>query len=139
MDSRDQRGAVSAVVGILRRLTRIVQIAPFVYLLLYAAYLFLSLVVPDSMLDILDTFIYVSPATSGGLLVLSRLLKLCRWHKTAVLIPLTTQVEGFVDGYLFTLTGCEIALINALTGLLALAYTFLTFQHFLHGFKEKSH
>jgi len=140
MDSRDQRGAVKAIVDILRRLTRIVQLVPFVYLFVYAAYLLFSWLLPEGILGFLDSLIFISPATSGGLLILSRLLKLCRWHKTAILIPLSSQIESYIDSLVFTFTESEIIFINLLLGTIAFAFLLFANKHFLfHGRKENSH
>lgn len=132
MESRDRRSAVSAVIDILRRLTRIVQIAPFVYLLVYAGYLLFSWFLPEGVLGFLDSVVFLSPATSGGMLVLSRLLKLCKWHRTAILIPLSSQIEGYVDSFVVTFTENEIVAINVAIGLLAVAFVVLAFKHFFH-------
>ena len=137
MDSPDRRSAVEAVVGVLRRLTRIVQIAPFVYLFVYAVYLLSSWALPDEVLGFLDSIIFVSPMASGGMLVLSRILKLCKWHKAAVLIPLSSQTESYIDGFFFPFTQNEIILINLATGVTAIAFLYLAHNHFFnHGRKE---
>lgn len=132
MESRDQRSAVSTIIGILRRLTRLVQLAPFVYLVIYANYLLLSWLLPDSVLGILDSMLFLSPATSGGFLVLSRLLKLCKWHKAAIMIPLSSQIEGYIDCFVFTFTEQEIAVINTAIGVTAILFLFLANKHFFH-------
>lgn len=132
MGNQDQRSAVSAVIGILRRLTRLVQLVPFVYLILYASYLLISWFLPDSILGLLDSIIFVSPATSGGLLVLSRRLKLCKWHKAAVMIPFSSQVESYIDSFVFTFSELEIIVINAVIGIAVIIFLILANKHFFH-------
>lgn len=132
MESRDQRSAVSTIIGILRRLTRLVQLAPFVYLVVYATYLLFSWLLPDSVLGILDSMLFLSPATSGGFLVLSRLLKLCKWHKAAIMIPFSSQIEGYIDCFVFTFTEQEIAVINTAIGVAAILFLLLANKHFFH-------
>ena len=132
MESRDQRSAVSTIIGILRRLTRLVQLAPFVYLVIYATYLLFSWLLPDSVLGILDSMVVLSPATSGGFLVLSRLLKLCKWHKAAIMIPFSSQIEGYIDCFVFTFTEQEIAVINTAIGVAAILFLLLANKHFFH-------
>ena len=132
MESRDQRSAVSTIIGILRRLTRVVQLAPFVYLVVYATYLLFSWLLPDSVLGILDSMLFLSPATSGGFLVLSRLLKLCKWHKAAIMIPFSSQIEGYIDCFVFTFTEQEIAVINTAIGVAAILFLLLANKHFFH-------
>jgi len=131
MESRDRRNAVESIIGILRRTTRLVQLAPFVYLAFYASYLILCDIVPDSLLGASDLVLYVSPATSGGLLFLSLLLKLCKFHKIACLIPFSSQIESLVDCYLFTFTEAEIVLINLLLGISSLLYLAFVHKRFL--------
>ena len=132
MENQDQRSAVSAVIGILRRLTRLVQLAPFAYLFVYALYLLFSWFLPEPILGAIDSLVFLSPATSGGFLVLSRLLKLCKWHKAAIMIPLSSQVEGFVDSFLFTFTEFEIIAINVVIGAAAIIFLILANRHFFH-------
>jgi len=135
MDSQDRnQGAVSRILCVLRRLTRFVQLAPFVYLLLYALYLVFCDLVPDSILGLTDLVLYVSPATSGGLLLLSRLLKLCKFHKIACLIPFSSQIEGFIDCYVFTFTENEIVLINLFLGISSILFlSFVNKRFFSNG------
>lgn len=122
MDSRDQRGAVSRLVDILRKVTRLVQIAPFVYLALYSLYMICGAFVPDEVVGIADGVMSNSPSVIILFLVLSRLLRLCKWHKAACLIPSASQVEGAVDCYVFQFTQTEVILINILIGLVSLLF-----------------
>lgn len=122
MDSRDQRGAVSRLVDILRKVTRLVQIAPFVYLALYSLYMICGAFVPDEIVGVADGVMLNSPFITFLFLVLSRLLRLCKWHKAACLIPSASQVEGVVDCYVFQFTQMEIVLINILIGVVSLLF-----------------
>lgn len=134
MENQDrQRDVVSRVIEILRKVTRIVQIAPFVYLAFYAAYLFVGCFVSDEVISLIDGFMNTSPVVTTGMLVLSKLLKLCKWHKTACLIPSVSQIEGFIDGYVFTFTQMEIMLINLLLGIASLSYIIYAHRHFFNG------
>lgn len=134
MDSPDrQRDAVSRVIEILRKVTRIVQIAPFVYLAFYSAYLIIGCFSSDALVSLADGVIFSSPFTTTGMLFLSRLLKLCRWHKAACLIPSASQIEGIIDSYLFTFTQNEIILINTALGILSLAFIIRAHRHFFNG------
>ena len=66
------------------------------------------------------------------MLVLSRILKLCKWHKTAVLIPLSLQTEGYIDGFVFTFTENEIIFLNTAIGFTAVIFLYLAHNHFLN-------
>ena len=134
MDSPDrQRDAVSRVIEILRKVTRIVQIAPFVYLAFYSAYLIIGCFSSDALVSLADGVIFSSPFATTGMLFLSRLLKLCRWHKAACLIPSASHIEGIIDSYLFTFTQNEIILINTALGILSLAFIIRAHRHFFNG------
>ena len=133
MDSQDrQRDAVSRVFGILRKVTRLVQLAPFVYLAFYSAYLIIGCFVPDDMVCLADGVMFSSPLATAAMLVLSRVLNLCRWHKAACLIPSASQIEGVVDSYLFSFTRVEIIIINILLGVVSLVFLIVANKHFFH-------
>lgn len=77
---------------------------PFIYTALYLVSISLSYFLPEDSIWILDTLFYVSPVTVCAFLVLSKLLRLCRWHKTACILPLLPQVVSFFDYYVIELT-----------------------------------
>jgi len=128
MDSRDRsRDAASRVIEILRKVTRLVQLAPFVYLALYSLYLFAGVFASEETVCLADGAMFGSPLVTILFLTLSRLLKLCKWHKVACLIPSASQMEGVVDCYFFTFTQNEIILINVILGILS--FLFLMFAN----------
>ena len=133
MDSQDPRSAVSSVIAILRKATRIVQLAPFAYLAFYVAYMLGGLFIPDDFLCSLDKVAGVSPLTTGMMLVGSRLFKLCRWHKIACLLPMSSQVEGYVDSFIITFTQEEILCINISIGIIALVFLVAAIRHFAYA------
>ena len=114
-------------------MTRLVQLAPFAYLLLYSVYLLFSWFLPGSLLGLLDSVVFVSPAASGGMLVLSRILKLCKWHRTAILIPFSSQVEAYVDSFVFTFTENEIVFLNIAIGVTAILFLYFAHKHFFNN------
>ena len=134
MENRDQRaGAVSNLVKILRKITRIVQIAPFAYLLLLAAYLLGESFMPDWALRICDNLLDVPVYTAVGFLFVGRLLKLCSWFRTACLLPFTTRAESYVDSFVYTFTQNEIVLINVSISLAIIAFIILSIRHFTNN------
>jgi len=133
MDNPDQRGAVGNALKILRKATRIVQLAPFAYLVFYVAYMLFGWAVSEEALCIADSLMTVSPVTAGGLLIGSRLFRLCRWHRIACLLPFSSQVEGYIDSYIITFTQGEILLINTTIGIASLVFIILAVKHFTHG------
>lgn len=136
MSNPDPSGVVSSIVRILRKATRIVQLAPFAYLLFYVAYMLFGYFASEEALCVADSLLTISPATTGMMLVGSRLFKLCRWHKAACLIPSTSQIEGYIDSFVFPFTQEEIILINTAIGLAALAFFVLAIKHFTHARRQ---
>lgn len=130
MDSQDQRNAVKVAFGILRRVTRIVQLLPFAYLLFYAYYMIGCSFMTDEFLCLADAAMVVTPATTILFLLASGLLKLCAWHKAACLIPASSQVEGYIDSFVMTFTQEEIIFINASIGVVAILFFIAAIHHF---------
>ena len=130
MENPDPRSAVKRIVDVMRRITRLVQLIPFVYLALYALMLLTEHFTPEAILDIEDALLLTSPGITAVFLLLSRVLKLCVWHKTACLLPMSTQVANGIDCFVFQFTQVEVILINSLLGLAALAFLILAYRHF---------
>ena len=133
MDSPDPKGAVSRLVAVLRKVTRIVQLLPFVYLLLLSAYLLTEWALPDWALGLADNVLNAPVVAIIGLLVVGKLLKLCAWFRTACLMPMLPKIESWVDSFVITFTQNEVILINATIGLVFLTYIYLSCRHFFHG------
>ena len=133
MEAPDPSGVVSSVIRILRKATRIVQLAPFAYLVFYVAYMLFGYFASEEALCVADNLLTISPATTGMMLVGSRLFRLCRWHKTACLLPMTSQVEGYVDSFIITFTQEEIIFINTAIGIISLLFLILSVRHFAYG------
>ena len=132
MDSPDPNGAVSRVVSILRKVTRIVQLLPFAYLLLLSAYLLTECFLPDWALGIADNVLNAPVVAIIGLIGTGKLLKLCKWFKTACLLPIATKVESWVDSFIITFTQNEVIIINTTIGIIFLLFIYLAYRHFFH-------
>ena len=138
MENRDQRaGAVSNLVKILRKITRIVQLAPFAYLLLLGVCLLFESILPDWAMRLSVNLLNAPVYTIIGLLCIGRWLKLCSWFRTACLLPFTTKVEGYVDSFVYTFTQNEVVFVNAVIGVAFLVFIYVSFRHFFHGRTEK--
>ena len=110
------------------------QLAPFAYLLFYVSYMLFGYFASEEALCVADSLLTISPAATGMMLIGSRVFKLCRWHKAACLLPMSSQVEGYVDSFIITFTQEEIILINTTIGILCLAFIILAYRHFFaHG------
>lgn len=120
-----EQGQVKYIIGKLRYITLAVQIIPFVYSSLYIISLTLYLFCPEPIIKVLDTLFYVSPTIVLMLLVESKILKLCKWHRRACAIPIVPQVFVFIDYHIVELTSYErflsIAIPIALTAILLIS------------------
>jgi len=124
-------------VKVLRKVTRIVQIAPFAYLLLSAICLLGESLMPDWMLRVAENLLSTPAYAVVGMLLVGRWLKLCSWFRTACLLPCTAKVEGYVDAFVYTFSQNEVVLINIALGILFLLFIYSAFRHFFHAATEK--
>ena len=107
MESQERNiGLIKHLVNKLRRVTLAVQIMPFVYTGLYVVAMILYLFCSDIVCFWVDSLLYVSPLIISGFLVLSNILELCAWHRTACLLPFIPQVFVGID-YFWGLTEIE--------------------------------
>ena len=113
---------LAGLVKTLRYVTTAVQILPFVYTVPYMVTLAVAFFAPDGVVWILDALFYASPVTVVAFLVLSRLLRLCKWHRRACVLPLIPQFVSFVDYYIIELSEIasqvNIAVFGSMTVLL---------------------
>ena len=134
MESQGQRaGAVNSLVKILRKITRIVQIAPFAYLLLLGVCLIFESALPDWLFRLSANLLNMPVYAIVGMLCVGRWLKLCSWFRTACLLPFTTKVEVYVDSFVYTFTQNEVVLVNSFLGVAFLLFIYVSFRHFFHG------
>ena len=130
MESQGPNGAVSHIVFILRKVTRTAQLLPFVYLFIYAAFLLLEPYMSDAVFSIADDIACASPASLAVMLLASRVLRLCVWHKAACIIPFSSRVTEYIDNYIITFTQDEIMVINTALGIGVLVFIVAAYRHF---------
>ena len=97
MDKDRQNLSVAELVKKLRYVTAAVQVMPFIYSAICIVCMVLYLFCSDGIASACDTLFYVSPTTAVAFLVLSRLLKMRVWHRTACVLPVIPQIISFVD------------------------------------------
>lgn len=132
MENPDQRAAVlSKVLRKYRKVVRILRVLPFAYLCLYAIVLMTSGLMSERIACIIDCSLFVSPAVSAGLLLLSGALGMCDWHKAACLIPYSSRVVSFIDTNILTFTQDEVVLINGIIAISVAVFAALAFKHLL--------
>jgi len=134
MESRDLKG-VRRAFDILRKTTRLIQVIPFIYLGIFSLALLTERLMPSSMVLTINSVLGVSPYIIGIVLALSKLLKLCVWHKVACLFPLIQQGFYYIDNFVITFTQGEVVLINTTMGILSLIFLLAAIRHFFYGHK----
>lgn len=102
---------VIAIVAILRNVTLIVQLYPFAYTVLYVLCMVGYLVGSEELSCTLDQLFYTSPISILFALILSRSLKLCKWHKLECVLPMIPLIHLAIDSYIIPLSNVS-AIIN---------------------------
>lgn len=105
---------ILAIVRILRKVTKIVKIYPFVYAVLYALCMIGYLVCDDFVSVMLDQLFYTSPIVVSCNILLSYSLKLCKWHRLQCLLPMIPLITLLVDVTIYPISKIA-STINALT------------------------
>ena len=83
---------------------------PFIYSAFYIISLAVGLFAPSGVVKIFDMLFYASPITVAAFLVLSKLLRMCRWHRAACIVPVIPQGISFVDYYLVQFPASAVAM-----------------------------
>lgn len=130
MESRESRADFKRYILILRNATLAVQIIPFVYSFIYILILLSYGDVSEDTAVVLDTLFYISPLQIVGFLILSRVLRLCKWHRMACLLPIFPQAISFVDYYIIELTEVEGYLTNMTTVVMSALLLFSAYKVF---------
>lgn len=99
----------------LRSITLAVQVVPFVFSAFYIVSFALYSILPESAQIVCDTLFFISPIVIIAHLLYSRILHLCKWHKTACVLPIFPQIVSLIDYYIIELTEIEALVTNLLT------------------------
>lgn len=131
MDSQGLGPDIKFLVTTLRRVTTAAQVLPFIYSSLYITVLVLYSITPENVAMVLDSVFYVSPVFVLSFLLLSKVLKLCRWHKTACVMPLIPSAVSLVDYYIIELTEVEAFVFNGVVILMAILLLIAAYNVFM--------
>lgn len=117
---------IIAIVQILRRTTALVKWFPFIYTVIFIVSMCAYYWISEDVANALDAILYTSPLFMVFTLILSRILKLCKWHRLQCCLPLYPIILVGIDKYLIHInrvtTGfliasvimlCILSLINA--------------------------
>lgn len=99
-----KRNNIQAIVDVLRRVTHIVKVVPFIgaffYLIAIVGYIFL----PESAIRVLDLVFYCSPLNVVVMLMLSKRLMLCNWHRFQCFLPIIALMPSLVNRFIYPLS-----------------------------------
>lgn len=96
------------------RIVLAVQIAPFVYTLLFLVVFSLAFFSENAkMLGLIDYLCFVSPIVVIAHLVYSRMLRFCVWHRLACALPIIPQLVDLYDTYISPFTVEQIIVVKA--------------------------
>ncbi len=85
----------------------------------------------DTVLFVLDMMFYVSPMAIIQFLILSRLLRLCAWHRTACVLPLIPQAMVFLDKVYFQFSENLAEVCVATISVMSIILLFAAYKVFL--------
>lgn len=125
----EDRERIQRLIKTLRSITLSVQITPFIFGLFYIIAIPLYVGISDTAQTLADTMFYISPLAIGAMLVFSHILKLCRWHRIACLLPLGPQVLWVID-YFVAFTQSEAVILDLATSLLIILYIISAYKTF---------
>lgn len=95
--------------------------------------MFLYLYASENIVAVLDTLFYVSPIMVAQFLALSRILRLCGWHRLACALPLCPQTSVLLDHtiVIFSERAAEIHIITTMA--MALLLLISAYKVFFYG------
>lgn len=98
----------------LRDITLAVQIAPFVISLLYILGITAQLLFSGDTSWLFSIILYTPPPIILIMLIFSRMLHLCKWHRMACALPLVPFCFTMIDAYLIELSDIAVWILNGL-------------------------
>lgn len=127
---REDDDRIKRLIKILKSITLSVQIAPFLFDVLYIILFILYSCSSEIARIWADTLFYVSPIVIALHLVYSKILHLCEWHKTACLIPLLPQAVSFFDYYIIELTISEAIISDVIVAIMCALFVLCAYNVF---------
>lgn len=121
---------IEGAIQILRKATATVKVAPFAFALLYLVALVVYLVFNDTIATMTDLLFYVSPVAVFFNLRMSKIFKMCKWHRLECLLPLLPIVIVFINGFGFIIPDIAVYVnwsVNLIIFLLSLLNAYFVF------------
>ena len=105
---------LNSIIGSQVRIVLAVQVAPFIYTLLYLAVFSLAFFSKDDrLLTTIDYLCFISPIVILAHLVYSWMLRFCVWHRLACALPILPQLVDLYDTYISPFTVEQIIIVKA--------------------------
>lgn len=115
MDNQDESDErIKRLILTLRDITLAVQIAPFVISLLYILGITAQLLFSGDTSWLFSIILYTPPPIILIMLIFSRMLHLCKWHRLACALPLVPFCFTMIDAYLIELSDIAVWILNGL-------------------------
>ena len=121
---------IEGAIQILKKATATVKVAPFAFALLYLAALVLYILFNDTVATIADMLFYVSPVAVFFNLRMSKIFKMCKWHRLECLLPLLPIVIVFINSFGFIIPRIAVYVnwgVNLIIFLLSLLNAYFVF------------
>ena len=121
---------IEGAIQILRKATATVKVAPFAFALLYLVALVVYLLFNDTIATMTDLLFYVSPVAVFFNLRMSKIFKMCKWHRLECLLPLLPIVIVFINGFGFIIPNIAVYVnwsVNLIIFLLSLLNAYFVF------------
>lgn len=121
---------IEGAIQILKKATATVKVAPFAFALLYLVALVVYLLFNDTIATVTDMLFYVSPVAVFFNLRMSKIFKMCKWHRLECLLPLLPIVIVFVNGFGFIIPDIAVYInwsVNLIIFLLSLVNAYFVF------------
>ena len=115
MDNQDEGDErIKRLILTLQDITLAVQIAPFVISLLYILGITAQLLFSGDTSWLFSIILYTPPPIILIMLIFSRMLHLCKWHRLACALPLVPFCFTMIDAYLIELSDIAVWILNGL-------------------------
>lgn len=119
VENKDHQGVLNKVLDVLRGITAAVKVTPFIYSGVFVVVLCLYNILGENVQDLIDRVFYISPFIILMMLIYSRILEMCIWHRLACIIPIVPQLADLIDSH-YELTQIEVYSVNILSIILAI-------------------
>ena len=113
------------------RIVLAVQLAPFVYNLLFLVVFSLAFFSPNvTLLTAVNYMCFISPLVVVAHLVYSWMLRFCLWHRLACALPILPQLVDLYDTYISPFTVEQIIIVKATIIITILLYFLFAYGTF---------